>query len=269
MKARSLLPADTHIHTALCHHAQGMPLDYARTAFAKGLPEICITDHVPAPGGYDANSRMEAHEFPAYLESVALAGVAFPDRVKLGIEADYYPGCETYLPDFLAATPFDLVLGSVHFIADWGFDNPATLERWRVADLRQVWKQYLDLIRRMVEMKQFDALSHFDLPKKFGHRLPEAELRKLVCPALDIIASGGLAMELNTGGLRKPVREIYPSLMILKLMRERDIPILFGSDAHEPDETGHAFAAAVTQAREAGYDSYVRFEKRKAQPYPL
>ncbi len=258
------LPADTHTHTALCHHAEGRPLDYARTAKARGLQEICITDHVPAPGGYDASSRMDADEFPHYLDWVGEAVNAFPGFVKLGIEADYHPGCEDYLPAFLEKTPFELVMGSVHFIGDWGFDNPATLPRWEKADISAVWDDYLALVKKLVDMKCFDALSHFDLPKKFGHRLPEAIMLNKVRPVLDLIAASGMAMELNTGGLRKPVKEIYPSLSILTLMRERNIPILFGSDAHAPNEVGCDFERAVALAKQAGYTSYVRFSKRKA-----
>ena len=269
MKATVTLPADTHVHTVLCRHAQGMPLDYARAAFSKGLPEICMTDHAPAPDGFDAGSRMDAEDFPAYLDAVAEAARTFPGRVKLGIEADYHTGCEAYLPRFLDSAPFDLVLGSVHFIGDWGFDNPASLERWRGADLRQVWSEYFGLICGMAKARRFDAVSHFDLPKKFGHRLPEPELRELAGPVLDVIAAAGLALELNTGGRRKPVGEIYPSLSLLRLVRERGIPILFGSDAHAPSEVGDGFAEAVSLAREAGYDSYVRFEKRKPHPFPL
>jgi histidinol-phosphatase (PHP family) len=263
------LPADTHTHTALCRHAQGMPIDYARAAFAKGLPEICVTDHVPAPGGFDAGSRMGEEDFPAYLEAVAEAARAFPGRVRLGIEGDFHDGCETYLPRLLDATPFDLVLGSIHFIGDWGFDHPANLDRWQDANLREVWSQYFGLVVRLVKLRLFDAVSHFDLPKKFGHCLPEAELRELAAPALDAVAAAGLAIELNTGGLRKPVGEIYPSLTVLRLARERGVPILFGSDAHVPSETGDSFEQAVRLAREAGYDSYVRFEQRKPHPVPL
>lgn len=269
MKDMIALPVDTHIHTALCQHAQGMPIDYACAAFSKGVSEICMTDHAPAPGGFDAGSRMDAKDFPAYLGAVTEAARVFPGQVKLGIEADYHAGCEGYLPRFLDSAPFDLVLGSVHFIGDWGFDNPATLERWHGADLRQVWSQYMDLICSMAKTRLFDVVSHLDLPKKFGHRLQEPALRECVAPALDAIATAGMGLELNTGGLRKPVGEIYPSLFILRLARERGIPILFGSDAHAPCETGCSFAAAVRLAREAGYDSYVRFDQRKPHPFPL
>lgn len=263
------LPADTHTHTALCHHAEGQPIDYARAALAAGVREICITDHVPAPNGYDVTSRMDMADYPAYLDAVKEAQRAFPGRVNLGIEADYYPGCEGYLPGFLAQTPFDLVMGSIHFIGDWGFDNPANLHRWDTADIGAVWDDYLLLVRRLVATKWFDALSHFDLPKKFGHRLPEPALRDKTAPVLDLIAASGMAIELNTGGLRKPVKEIYPSRPLLKMMRERNIPILFGSDAHAPGEVGHGFQQAVSLAKEAGYTSYARFKDRKLSLEPL
>ena len=263
------VPPDCHIHTALCGHAVGMPLAYAAAAAERGIPEICITDHIPAPDGYDAESRMTRDQFPAYCAAVAEAERAFPGRVRLGIEADFYPGCDRGLVPLLEAADFDLVLGSIHFIGDWGFDNPATRDRWSQTDIRAVWTRYLELMRGLIALNRFDAISHFDLPKKFGHRLPDAELRELAAPVLDRIADAGLAMELNTGGLRKPVAEPYPSRLILSLMRERNIPILFGSDAHRPDEVGYAFADAVRLARDAGYTESVRFRNRRAEAAPL
>jgi histidinol-phosphatase (PHP family) len=108
-----------------------------------------------------------------------------------------------------------------------------------------------------------------DLPKKFGHRLDERILTEIAKPALDRIAAAGMAVELNTGGLRYPVAEIYPSLLLLELCRARAIPIVFGSDAHAADRVGHAFEQAVKLAADAGYTHSMRFRGRKGEPVPL
>ena len=108
-----------------------------------------------------------------------------------------------------------------------------------------------------------------DLPKKFGHRPPDKDLKEMVQPVLDRMAEAGMGMELNTSGLRKPVGEIYPSPLIVSLARERDIPICFGSDAHSPADVGTDFALALKLAREAGYADYFRIRKRKKEIVPL
>jgi histidinol-phosphatase (PHP family) len=80
---------------------------------------------------------------------------------------------------------------------------------------------------------------------------------------LDRAARTNVAVELNTAGLRKDCREIYPSRAFLELAARRKIPITFGSDAHAPAEVGSDFAAALDLARSVGYTHWRRFASRK------
>ena len=263
------LPADYHTHTVLCKHASGTPAECVAHAAARGLAELAFTDHAPDPSGYDAGSRMDPDEFAEYVAMLAPSRSAAPLPVLFGIEADYYAGCEAYLRPWLQARPFDVVVGSVHFIGDWGFDNPAHRRVWEQVDLPQTWRAYFSLIARMAQTGMFDIAAHLDLPKKFGHRLPDALLLELGTPALDAIARAGMALEINTGGLRKPVQEIYPAPALLAAAHARGIPICFGSDAHQPSEVGAAFEAAVQLARAAGYRDYRRYRRRTPLSVPL
>ncbi|MEI6810142.1 MAG: PHP-associated domain-containing protein, partial [bacterium] len=113
------------------------------------------------------------------------------------------------------------------------------------------------------------VVGHIDLPKKFGHRLKDKDLKEMAQPVLDRIAAAGMAVELNTGGLRKPVEEIYPSALLLSLIREREIPICFGSDAHEPGHVGMDFDKALRLAKDVGYTTFVKFRKRAMLLTPL
>jgi histidinol-phosphatase (PHP family) len=79
----------------------------------------------------------------------------------------------------------------------------------------------------------------------------------------------GVAMELNTAGLRKDCKEIYPSLRIVELAAQRGVPITFASDAHAPKEVGMNFAEAIQLARQAGYTHYSRFTRRKREEVRL
>lgn len=264
------LPSDAHLHTPLCKHAGGEPARYADEARAGGVGEIVFCDHAPAPDGYDAQHRMDLAQFPEYRRAVRALGESRDrPRIGFGIEADYYEGCEGFLRDWLPAQDFDLVIGSVHFIGDWGFDDPLQAGVWDSVNVVGAWGRYFDLIGRLADTGMYDVVGHLDLPKKFGHRIGEADLRDVACPALDRIAASGMAIEINTGGLRKPVREIYPSPVLLSLVRARGIPICFGSDAHAPDEVGYAFGDAVALAEAAGYRGYVRFQGRKKTATPF
>jgi len=143
-------------------------------------------------------------------------------RNLFGIEADYYRGCETFLGKWLEVQDFDLVLGSVHFIDDWGFDDPDVKQVWNSVDIVNTWRAYFKLVEKLVDTRLFDAVSHLDIPKKFGHRPPEKDLKEMVQPVLDRVAEAGMGMELNTSGLRKPVGDFsWPGM--------RDIRTISGS----------------------------------------
>lgn len=263
------LPPDYHTHTVLCKHAQGTPLEFRQKAKERGLTEICFTDHCPEPSGYDAKHRMTLNQLPQYYNLVQPLQDNATPPVLIGLEADFFPGCESFLRDFLPSQPLDLVMGSVHYIKDWGFDNPDYISTWKSVDLKGVWAEYFKLIKQLVDTQLFDVISHFDLPKKFGHRLNDRDMKELVQPLLDHVAKKGMAFEINTSGWRRDVAEAYPSPLILSLAAEREIPITFGSDAHAPDEVGYHFPKALALALDTGCKDSLRFNKRKATRVPL
>ncbi|MBU4201115.1 MAG: histidinol-phosphatase HisJ family protein [Verrucomicrobia bacterium] len=267
--AKFIMVPDYHIHTPLCRHAEGNPAEFKTQARRLGIPEIAFTDHVPNPDGYDPRCRMSMEEWPTYRNLILDQQTVEPPQVLFGVEADYYEGCERFLRPSLSNQPLDLVIGSIHYLGTWGFDNPEERQVWDTVDVTGAWQKYFELLGRFAESRLIDVIGHLDLPKKFGYRPPEHAIRDMAHPALDRIAQAGLAIEINTSGLRKPVREIYPSAMLLALARERDIPICFGSDAHKPEEVGDRFEESLKLAREAGYTQAVRFSAHQKTVYPL
>ncbi len=268
MDSHLALP-DYHLHTSLCKHAGGKPASYREAAGRLGIPEICFTDHCPYPDGYDPAHRMSMEDFPGYRREIKRLRDGGRPEVLFGIEADYYPGCEAFLGDWLPAQGFDLVIGSVHYISGWGFDNPEDRHLWDDVDVSGTWEAYFELVGELADTGLFDAVGHLDLPKKFNYRPPEADLERMAAPAMDRIARAGMGLEINSSGLRKPVGEIYPSLRLLAMARERDIPVCFGSDAHGPEEVAAGFGAALDLARRAGYTQYFRIRGRQRILLPL
>lgn len=263
------LPPDYHMHTPLCKHASGTPSEYRATAKSRGLPEICFTDHVPTPDHYDEKHRMGLEDFPTYRSMIeALQDDEFPP-VLFGIEADYYEGCERFLTPWLQEQAFDVVLGSVHYLDDWCIDNPDQIALWEKADVPDTWRRYFIQIARLARTRLFDMVGHIDVPKKFGFRITEQLLKELAAPVLDTLAECGMGFEINSSGLRRTAAEQYPSLLLLSMARERNIPIVFGSDAHRPSEVGAGFEHTLALARAAGYTEMALYRQRQRRLIPL
>lgn len=261
-------PPDYHTHNLLCRHADGQPLDYARQAPLAGCPAVAATDHCPTDDGFGTGHRMALDQFPAYLAAVEEARAAGPVTVLLGVEADYYPGCERFLAPWLEQHPFDLVLGSVHFLDYWAA-NPVERSLSDGGDPRWIWEQYFARIGALADTGLYDIVAHLDLPKKFGNPIDPALLRELALPALDRIARAGMAIEINTSGLVQPPRACYPSPDLLRWARERGIGLTFGSDAHAPQRVGADFDHALALARAAGFTHHRVFARRAARDLPL
>jgi histidinol-phosphatase (PHP family) len=264
------LPPDYHMHTPLCRHAVGRPTDYAAHAVVVGLTEIGFSDHSPMPeDGFD-DWRMVLAELDSYVESVNEARRAAPAlSIRLALEVDYLPGGEDWIRDLAGRHPWDYLIGSVHYLdGGWDIDNPHKVSRWQEQDPLPVWTAYFERLAQAAESRLFDSIGHPDLCKKFGFR-PRADCRALYRAFLSAAQRSGVAIELNTAGLRKQCREIYPSREFLQLACEMGVPITFGSDAHSPVEVGMNFPEAVALARSVGYREGCRFSGRQRSLVPL
>jgi histidinol-phosphatase (PHP family) len=260
------LPADYHLHTPLCRHATGEPGEYARQAVAIGLTEIGFSDHSPMRRDNFDDWRMNQDQLSEYVEKVRKAQRDFPRlTIRLALEVDYLPGQEDWIRELAARHPWDYFIGSVHYVSDdWDIDNPAKLSEWNNRDAFEVWSAYFDRLTAAAETKLFEIIGHVDLPKKFGYR-PTRDCAPLYERFLLAAKKFGCAIELNTAGLRKDCREIYPNREILRLAFQKGVSVTFGSDAHAPEEVGMGFAEAIRLAQDAGYRSYCQFAGRKCR----
>ena len=264
------LPADYHMHTPLCLHATGEPSEYARHALDVGLIEIGFSDHAPMPQDNFDNWRMNADKLDEYVAKVRQAQKDFPQlTIRLALEVDYLPGCEDWIRELAARHPWDYFIGSVHYVSDdWAIDDPQKLSEWNHRNADEVWAVYFERLTKAAGSGFFEIIGHADLPKKFGHR-PSRDCVPLYEKFLNAAQKNHCAIELNTAGLRKDCREIYPSREILQLAFQKGVPITFGSDAHAPGEVGKNFAEAVQIAGQVGFKKCCRFARRKRELVPF
>ncbi len=257
---------ETHTHTTLCKHAVGDPQDYAAVAYRCGFQGLLVTCHNPMPAGYSPGSRMSLDEFDEYLRLVFRARQVWRGRidVRLGIEADYLPGYERWLEHQLQLADFQYVLGSVHphvleFRQRYGGGGPLETQR-----------AYLRLLAQAAETGLFDCLSHPDLIKneRPDEWVPERIMGD-ICQTLDRIAATGVAMELNTSGKHKEIAEMNPFPRMLVEMRKRNIPVVVGADAHEPERVGEGFFEALDLLEQCGYDRISFYVNRVRTDVPI
>jgi histidinol-phosphatase (PHP family) len=257
-------PSDYHMHTPLCHHATGEPREYAARAIELGLTEIGMSDHSPMRVDDFDDWRMAYSDLGRYVEMVREAQVAYPDlSILLALEVDYIPGHEPWIQHLARQHDWDYFIGSVHYVMeDWDLDNPKKLSQWKARDPFEVWTVYFQRLTQAASSGLFEIIGHADLCKKFCF-VPKEDCSALYETFLTAAADHGVAIELNTAGLRKDCKEIYPSPGFLRLAHKKGVAITFGSDAHAPGEVGADFRLAVDLAREVGYTQWCRFSKRK------
>jgi histidinol-phosphatase (PHP family) len=261
--------SDYHVHTPLCHHAQGWPVDFARKALELGLGELGFADHNPMPTQFD-NWRMSIDDLPRYLDSVAEARAQFPQLpIRLGLECDYLAGQEKWIEKLAAMAEWDYFIGSVHYLpSGWAVDDPQHLKRFQGGDIEEIWAGYWRTYERAIRSGLFDFVAHPDLPKKFGYR-PQGDLRRYYEPVITALVDTVTAFEINTAGLRKECAELYPAQDFLEMARHAGVRILINSDAHAPGELTAGFAEAIAAAKSAGFTETLRFVKRTAHAVPL
>lgn len=235
---------DYHTHHERCGHAAGSIAEYIEAALALGLHEIGISDHAPvywAEGDHALpGSAMARSELGAYVEEVRELKRRYADRisVKLGLEADFAPGFEDVYREVLAQYPFDYVIGSVHYCREVHIYHRA---RWEgVDDASDIYAEYFRLIRASAGSGLFDVLGHITGIMAYGPKPPREFLERQFDETAQAIAASGVAIEVNTSGLRKGGEGPFPAAELLRRCIAAGVPITYGSDAHHPGEVGHA-----------------------------
>jgi histidinol-phosphatase (PHP family) len=263
---------DLHMHTARCGHATGTPVEYVEAARSAGIGVMCFTDHLPMSEAYPQHYTMRPDEVGPYLDDVAAAAAYSREtdgpEVLAGVEADWMPDEVAFTREALAALPLDMVLGSVHFLGDWAFDDPELIGRYGSVVIDEMWERYFSEVAAAARSGLFDVIAHPDLVKKFGF-LPAGDPAAWYESTAEALAAGGCAVEVNTAGLRKPVHEIYPSPALLAACLRRGVPATMGSDAHAAGEVGAGLREARELLRAVGYRSLVVFRSRRAEEVAL
>jgi len=248
---------DLHNHTPLCKHATGSPEEFIQKAIDKKIRYYGFADH--APMEFDYEYRMNFDEMPKYEQQIKNLKEKYKDKIDilLGYEVDFTP----FVDKRVLERKVDFLIGSVHFLDNWGFDNPEFIKEWDKRDVDDVYKEYFKKIEEMANTKMFDIVGHIDLVKVFGHK-PRKNIKDIAKNAIKAIKNSGMSIEINTSGLRKPINEIYPSDELLEMILNENISITLSSDAHSPEQVGFKINETIDKLRNLGVNEAVIYKNR-------
>lgn len=252
---------DLHNHTPLCNHASSTPLALSSRAYELGCKYYGFADHAFMP--FEPEYRMSEAQIDFYEDLVRETAEHFKGKMEilLGYEVDFM-GDDKYFSPRVMNSKCDFLIGSVHFLDFWGFDNPAFIGAYEGKDIDELYEQYFEAIARSARCGRFDILGHIDLIKVFNYR-PKKEIKILAQSAIKAIKEAGVCVELNSAGWRKPCAELYPSDEILELLAEFNAPITFSSDAHAVEQVGTNMDKTIAKAKEFGYSKACIFKERE------
>ena len=204
-----------------------------------------------------------------YLDAVRRAKAAgYP--VSLGVEADFFPGGEEELGALLAQYELDYVIGSVHFVDGWGFDNPEAQELFENRDLVELYAKGFEYVKMAARSGLFDIIAHLDNLKVFNYRPDESQLLPLYEDVAKTLKEADVATEINTGlAYRYPVKEACPSPSFLQILNKHGVPITMSSDSHFPDDIGTLLDEAMDLLEEAGYTEVIYVHEKQRITVPL
>jgi len=250
---------DLHNHTSLCNHAEGSIDAYIKKAIENSTKYFGFSDH--APMDFDTKYRMSFEQMKNYEADILKAKNRYKDKINilLGYEVDYLKG---YMDKRVLDADVDYLIGSVHFIDGWGFDNPEFIGKYEDENIDEIWQKYFATIKEMAESELFDIVGHLDLIKVFKY-MPKKDISLIAKDALLAIKKSDMVLEINMAGFRKPIKEAYPSKELLKEAYKLNIPITFSSDAHKPEQVGLYSKEVLKLAKNVGYTKCVIFSNRK------
>ncbi len=254
---------DLHNHTTLCNHATGSMEEYVNKAIEIGIDIFGFSCH--APMVFEPEYRMNLTQSKIYEKDILLLKEKYKDRINivLGYEVDYMSNPAFLEKDILNAK-VDYLIGSVHFIDKWGFDNPEFIGKYEEKDIDEIWEEYFICVSQMVKTGYFDIVGHLDLIKVFKF-LPTKNIKTIALQTMKDIKKSEMVLEINSAGLRKPIKEQYPSRTLLELAFSLDIPITFGSDAHSIEQIGFGYDEVRFLAKEIGYTQCITFINKTKQ----
>ncbi len=244
----------------------------AQAAFDAGYDILGFSSHAPLP--FHTGWNLPATKAEAYRAEIRRLQTEWRSKgleILLGLEIDWIEGQSSPADRRFDSLNLDFKIGSTHFVKPgagdaFAVDEPEEaflghLESEAGGDYRVVYRHYYRNLAAMMAEGGFDILGHFDLVRKNnrnGAHFDEGgpDYLSAAMEAVELVRGRDYVVEINTGGMaRGKTSTPYPSLALLRRMREMGARVTLCDDAHAPSHLGKHWSDAVALAQAAGYRS--------------
>ena len=275
---------DYHMHFEYGSYDEEWVKGFFESAKEKGVDEIGITEHTHGFKEFkelyykelildnseigifqkkwlDNQKSKFVHTLDEYRDFIEmLKQKGYP--VKFGIEVCNFKDQKAVM-EILSKYEFDYIIVSIHFINGWGFDFLPLNSEFDKRGIYNVWEDYVNEIKNVAETGFYDILGHpFNL--RLFNNIPKENVDLLLEKSAVLLKENNMAVDINTGTYyRYSIKEITPYKDFMKFVKKYDIPIIFSSDAHQPDHSGFMIKEAAEYAKNMGLKKFIRFDKRR------
>lgn len=252
--ADSSIMKDLHTHIERGPYTVEWAEKFINKAVETGMDEICLLEHSIRFREFHPTFD-EARSYNLYqkkwFDEKAKAAVSlsnfkklgdelrsrsYPIKVSLGLEICWFPQHADIIKQLTADGYFDYLLGSVHWIDNWTFNQRKY--QWLGKDWNKIYSRYFELENELVESGIFDIIAHPDLVMCHG-LYPDCDLADFYRSLCKKAAENSVAVEMNTS------HSIGINSDFLKIAKEEGVKFTTGSDAHRPEDVGRKIKEAT------------------------
>jgi histidinol-phosphatase (PHP family) len=256
---------DYHVHSDASCDSHASMAAMCRAAMVLGITEIAFTEHLDLHPLDSCTNYYRVDDYFSKLDEARRIFAPLGLTIRAGVEVGEYHIYHEMVRPVLEARPYDVVLGSLHWIGnDMVFDRPY----FAAHPPEETIPAYFTELLKMVRFGEFDVLAHADVFKRvaftiYGH-YDAGQWEDLIRPVWQACIEQGIGIEINTASLRREIAQIHPSLDALRWYHDMGGERLtFGSDGHHPDHVGYGFGVARELARAAGFRRVCCYENRQ------
>lgn len=250
-----------HTHTIYCD-GKNTPEELVIEAIERGFYAIGFSGHAYMP--FDSQVGMSPQSTRVYKQKIREIKEKYRNKIKIysGIEQDVFS------PD--TTEGYDFVIASVHYLKCGDKYVPVDLDRASLSDAADYYggyselaRNYFELVGNTLEYTKADIIGHFDLFNKLNEKgdiFDEADYLKYACSAMEKLKH--IPFEVNTGAMSRGYRtNPYPSLTLLKMLKDMGGRVVYSSDCHSKENIGYAYDDALEYIRAAGFDRFLEIEE--------
>lgn len=266
------ITADFHLHSSHSGDSDTPMEDMILKGIDLGLTEMCFTEHndfefpeSPDGDGFDFTLNTDA-----YLYDLIRYKEKYADKIKilfgveLGLQAHLMRQDAVYAKSY----DFDFIIGSSHLCHG---KDPYYSYFYEGRTEEAAYREYFEsVLENIKKHSNFDVYGHLDYVVRYGPNRDKdytyEKYQDVLDEILKLLVENGKGLEVNTGGLKRGLKDLHPCADILKRYKALGGEIItVGSDSHAPATIGAHFDRAAQLLTDCGFKYYTVFEKRQPE----